>query len=199
METLHPEGDSPFVVKDDASIAAVLALEYDESPEEAAYTSCPVEGCGEQLLWEEMDSHLELHTAEQDSSDDRGHDSKRLKLEPGIDASFDTKLSHALRNIGDDDDDVSGTPSPERERQAAAKDIWKALLKMPETSSKKVIASTSATVKRKLGVSTWHFQSPSRVANPPSEVGTRPPRAREADAIMACQTSRDRWPNHHRE
>jgi hypothetical protein len=65
-------------------------------------------------------------------------------------------LSHALRNIGDDDD-VSETPSPERARQAEARDIWKALLKMPETSSKKVIASTSATVKRKLGVSSWYF------------------------------------------
>jgi hypothetical protein len=156
METLHAEGDSPFVVKDDASVAAVLALEYDESPEEAEYTSCPVEGCGEQLLWAEMDSHLELHTAEQDSDDDRERNSKRLKLEPGINASFDTKLSHALRNIGDDDD-VSETPSPERARQAEARDIWKALLKMPETSSKKVIASTSATVKRKLGVSPRHF------------------------------------------
>jgi len=152
METLHAEGDSPFVVKDDASIAAVLASEYDQSPEETEYSCCPVEGCGEQLLWAEFDSHLELHAAEQDSGDDRGHDSKRLKLEPGIEASFDTKLSHALRNIGDDDD-VPEIPSSERERQAAAKDIWKALLKMPETSSKMVMASASTTVKRKLGVS----------------------------------------------
>lgn len=174
METLHAEGDSPFVVKDDASIAAVLALECDQTPEATEYSCCPVEGCGEELPWVDFDSHLELHAAEQDSGDERVHDSKRLKLEPGIEASFDTKLSHALRNIGDDDD-VPETIVPERERQAAAKDVWKALLKMPETSSKvrskMFIASASTTVKRKLGVGRDFSLEPS-VANTTSEVGT---------------------------
>lgn len=149
MEILHPEGDSPFVVNDDASIAAVLALEYDQSSEDSEYGPCPVEGCGELLLKAEFASHLDLHAAEQDGGDERDHVSKKLKLEPEIEASFDTKLSHALRNIGDGDD-ISESPSPKQ--QATAKAVWKGLLKMPETSSKKVIASTSKSVKQKLGV-----------------------------------------------
>jgi len=150
METLHAEGESPFVVRDDASIAAVLASEYDENSDEPEYSSCPVEGCGEQLLFAEFDSHLELHAAEQDSADGCDHVSKKLKLEPEMEATFDTKLSHALRNIGDDDD-VSESPSAER--QATAKAAWKGLLKMPETSSKKAVAVASKSVKRRLGVS----------------------------------------------
>jgi zinc finger-containing ubiquitin peptidase 1 len=150
METLHAEGDSPFVVKDDASIAAVLAFEYEQNPEDSEYSSCPVEGCGEQLLVAELDSHIELHAAEQDTGDDCGHVSKKLKLEPEIETSFDTKLSHALRNIGDDDD-ISESPSPERQSTAKAK--WKSLLKMPETSPKKVVANASKSVRRRLGVS----------------------------------------------
>ncbi|TVY49498.1 Zinc finger with UFM1-specific peptidase domain protein [Lachnellula occidentalis] len=146
METLHAEGDSPFIVKDDASIAAILASEYDE-PE---YSPCPVEGCGEQLLFAEFDSHLELHAAEQDAGDGCDHVSKKLRLEPEIEATFDTKLSHALRNIGGDED-VSESPSPER--QATAKAAWKGLLKMPETSSKKSVADAPKNVRRRLGKS----------------------------------------------
>ena len=171
METLHAEGDSPFVVKDDASIAAVLALEYDQNPEDPEYSCCPVEGCGEQLLFAEFDSHLELHAAEQDAGDECGHVSKKLKLEPEIAASFDTKLSHALRNIGDDDD-ISECPSPER--QATAKAVWKGLLKMPETSPKKVVASASKSVRRRLGVS-YPMIFLSRGSNAPPEVRTWPP------------------------
>ncbi|TVY58650.1 Zinc finger with UFM1-specific peptidase domain protein [Lachnellula cervina] len=150
METLHAEGDSPFVVRDDASIAAVLASEYDENPDEPQYLSCPVEGCGEQLLFAEFDSHLELHAAEQDAGDECNHVSKKLKLEPEIEATFDTKLSHALRNIGGDDG-ISECSSPER--QATAKAAWKGLLKMPETSPKKAVADASRSVRRRLGKS----------------------------------------------
>lgn len=146
METLHAEGESPFAVRDDASIAAVLALEYGQDLE---YSCCPVEGCGEQILFAEFDSHLELHSAEQDTGDDCSHVSKKQRLDPEIEASFDTKLSHALRHIGEDDDvPESSTP----ERQASAKAVWKGLLKMPETSPKKIIANASKSARRRLGV-----------------------------------------------
>lgn len=195
METLHAEGDSPFVVRDDASIAAVLASEYDENPDEPQYLSCPVEGCGEQLLFAEFDSHLELHAAEQDAGDECNHVSKKLKLEPEIEATFDTKLSHALRNIGGDDG-ISECSSPER--QATAKAAWKGLLKMPETSPKKAVADASRSVRRRLGVS-YPMDIPllSRGFNAPLEVRTWPPCKREADASLACRAPRIRRRYYH--
>ena len=147
METLHAEGDSPFIVKEDASVAAVLS--YDEE-DVIQYAHCPVEGCGEALLLTELESHIEMHGAEeQDTEDDSGPASKKIKLDPGIEASFDTKLSYALRNLGDDEESTSENSSSER--QIAAKSAWKGLLKMPETLPK--VTASSASGRRRLGVS----------------------------------------------
>lgn len=152
METVHPEdGESPFVVKDDASITALGAFDDDVDDE---YASCPVEGCGEALLLTELQSHIEMHEEEQDSADDvSSRSSKKLRLEPGIAAAFDTKLSHALRNL----EDVNQQPrseSPSTDRQAATKAAWKCILKMPDSSSKAAqVAPASKTPRRRLGVS----------------------------------------------
>ncbi|KAF4634667.1 hypothetical protein G7Y89_g3448 [Cudoniella acicularis] len=156
METKHAEGDeSPFVVKDDdASIAAILAMDEERSTE-PQYSNCPVEGCGEALLWSEFDSHLEMHSAELETGDDEsGPASKKLKLNPAAEASFSTKLSHALRNIDDVDDRSSSSRSPESDRQEKAKDIWKKMLKMPDTPSKSSSSTTtSKNARRRLGKS----------------------------------------------
>lgn len=158
METLHSEnGESPFAVTDDASIAAIAAM--DDEPQ---YTLCPVEGCGEQLLWLEFESHLELHSAEQEQEPDSRCESspahKKIKLDPKVEASFDTKLSYALRNINDDDDSSSSSKSqPQPSRQDIAKDTWKTLLKMPEPQRASLSSSsesgTKSNSRRKLSVS----------------------------------------------
>ncbi len=154
METQHPEsGDSPFIVKDDASIAALLA--FDDSSASEGYASCPVDGCGEAILFTELDSHIEMHAEEQEtdgdvSSSDR--QAKIVKLDPEVGASFDTKLSHALRNIGDGDE-ARREESPRSEKQASAKAAWKGLLKMPAASSKaSAAAAVSGKTRRRLGV-----------------------------------------------
>ena len=147
METEHPEGgESPFVVKDDASIAAVLSLNDDE---EVQYASCPVDGCGEAILLTELDSHIEMHTAEeQDTDHEFGESASRgSNLEDMIKASFDTKLSHALRNLNDDERSIP--VSHTSDRQATAKAVWKSLLRMPDTGSK---AFTTKGTRRRLGV-----------------------------------------------
>jgi zinc finger-containing ubiquitin peptidase 1 len=152
METVHPEdGESPFVAKDDASIAALIA--FDDEPDDR-YANCPVEGCGEALLLTELQSHVEMHEEEQDSGDDQSsRSSKRLKIEPEIEAAFDTKLSHALRNLEDvNERPLSETPSSDR--HAATKAAWKGILKMPDSSSKPApTASASKSTRRRLGVS----------------------------------------------
>ncbi|KAE8444400.1 hypothetical protein EG329_000600 [Mollisiaceae sp. DMI_Dod_QoI] len=156
METVHPEnGESPFVAKDDASIAALVSLEDEQDDQ---YVRCPVEGCGESLLLTELDNHVEMHEEEQNhspgDSDQSSHSAKRLKLEPQIEASFDTKLSHALRNL-DDDDKTSSTEKSSHDLQAAAKNTWKSILKMPEASSKDTSNTTpqANSSKKRLGKS----------------------------------------------
>ncbi|PMD43403.1 DUF1671-domain-containing protein [Hyaloscypha variabilis F] len=151
LETDHPEdGQSPFVVKDDASIAALLSL---NDGQDERYANCPVEGCGEAILLTELDSHIEMHEEEQDSGDNQSsRSSKRIKLEPEIEAAFDTKLSHALRNLEDmHERQVSETPSSDR--QEVTKAAWKSILKMPDSSPKAPAASNSKTPRRRLGKS----------------------------------------------
>lgn len=161
METDHPEnGQSPFVAKDDdASIAAIMSL----ADEDVKYAACPVDGCGEAILFTELDSHIEMHGAEEQGQDESETESenepqpKKPKLKEGIQQEFSTKLSHALRNL--DDSEKSSSESPPSDRQAKAKSQWRDILKMPERSSNsKSKASSSSAVatnspRRRLGVS----------------------------------------------
>jgi uncharacterized lipoprotein len=146
METVHPEdGESPFIVKDDASIAALMACDNDDRTEQ--YVNCPVEGCGEALLLTELESHIEMHEEEQDTRDDASNRaSKKVKMEPPTQEAFDTKLSSALRNLDDGDEHIAS------DRQSTAKATWKSLLKMPDVSSKHS-SPPSKTARRRLGVS----------------------------------------------
>ncbi|KAF8859589.1 DUF1671-domain-containing protein [Acephala macrosclerotiorum] len=137
METQHPEnGESPFVVTDDASVAALVSLQDEDDVE---YVNCPIEGCGEALLLTELESHVEMHEEEGNGSqgDSDEHSSKRLKIEPQIGNSFDTKLSYALRNLDDPNEDAkSVSEKSSHDLQTVAKSTWKSILKMPDTSAK---------------------------------------------------------------
>lgn len=64
VEEQHAEGQSPFVVRDQASTGS------DSSFGEKSYAQCPVDGCEEILAVAELDDHLDLHIAEQDPRDD---------------------------------------------------------------------------------------------------------------------------------
>ncbi|KAG0648301.1 Zinc finger-containing ubiquitin peptidase 1 [Hyphodiscus hymeniophilus] len=165
METYHTEdGPSPFAVKgDDASLAAIMSLPGEEN----TYAACPIEGCGEAILLTELDSHIEMHGTEAQGNQELPNDSeiesedepqsKKTKLKE-VQASFGTKLSHALRNLEDSEKSSSGS-SPS-DRQAKAKSQWKDLLKMPEplsTSKPNGPSNNAATknpsMKRRLGKS----------------------------------------------
>ncbi|KAK0100983.1 hypothetical protein ONS95_013028 [Cadophora gregata] len=155
LETQHPEGgESPFIVKD-TSIAALVDLDSSKHEE---YIHCPVEGCGEDLLLAELESHIEMHEEEQDAADSDNSDrslSVGLKVEPAIADAFDIKLSHALQNLDDDDEDdgqtvVPDAPSPDR--HASAKAAWRKVLKMPDSSSKSSSVPKAA-ARRRLGKS----------------------------------------------
>jgi hypothetical protein len=156
METLHREGgESPFIVKDDdASMAAIISM----NNEDLQYASCPVEGCGEAILFTELDSHIEMHSAEeqgQDAEETSRPEPKKPKLKEEIQTAFDAKLSYALRAL--DDGEESSSENRPSDRQATSKAAWKELLKMPDSTSKsKTVSSSTMTQspKRRLGVST---------------------------------------------
>lgn len=145
METLHAEGESPFVAKDSASVVAMV------DQDDVDYTDCPVDGCGEMVLCCELTSHIEMHGEEDGEMelDTPASDSSRKGTKRGVgkDASFGTKLSHALRNIDEGHDYEIREPSS---TQVSAK-AWKEILKMPDISLK---SQPKAPVKgpRQLGV-----------------------------------------------
>lgn len=157
---MHPEGDgSPFVVKEDvgedADIAAMLSLEE----EDIQYASCPVEGCGEAIPFTELDSHIEMHSAEGEMSEEErsgsgsiSPPSKKAKTGEGSGGgvgAFGTGLSHALRNLDDGETAVE-------EGRENAKLAWKNILKMPGSEKKGKGVTVEAGIKnprRRLGVS----------------------------------------------
>ncbi|KAK0720476.1 peptidase family C78-domain-containing protein [Lasiosphaeris hirsuta] len=133
METLHAEGDSPFVTKDsDKDSAGVKA----DGGGELQYAECPVEGCDEVLSLDEIDYHIELHADEADTELDR------VVTQPAV---------HEARAS-------TSSPSPsrahreaERQRRAArasevtssqskAISAWKKLLKMPDSSASSTLS-----------------------------------------------------------
>ncbi|KAK3399011.1 DUF1671-domain-containing protein [Sordaria brevicollis] len=67
VETNHAEGESPFVVADEAAAANVGHIPEGEE-DGPDYIECPKEDCGEVLLTADLDYHLELHAAEQGDS-----------------------------------------------------------------------------------------------------------------------------------
>jgi zinc finger-containing ubiquitin peptidase 1 len=150
METKHPEGgESPFIVKDDASVAALLSLNGD-GDDDADFASCPIDGCGEEILLAELDSHIEMHGAEeQDVDQDSLSTSGEPDMEEVVNASFDTKLSRELRNLNGRG---SSKGKPLSDQQAGAKVAWKSILKMPDTSAKPRPASATKSTRRRLGV-----------------------------------------------
>jgi hypothetical protein len=153
METQHPEGgDSPFIVKDDSSIAAVMSTGGvgDSDPD---FTSCPIDGCGELILLTELDNHIEMHDMEGQEGDEESL-SMRKEYEIGsvVSGSFDTGLSHELRNLPAQ---VQSSENALSERQENAKEVRKEITKMPERKVRPSSAPNGQTSgpHRRLGVS----------------------------------------------
>jgi hypothetical protein len=129
VETFHAEGDSPFAVKEDnASDSAGTA-------EDPPYAECPVDGCGELLLLQELDYHLELHAQESGESGDRPQDEAFAPApeREAPTAPSPSGLSRARRES--ERQGRSDHGSEKEDRQAKAISAWKRLFKMPSSSS----------------------------------------------------------------
>lgn len=75
METIHPEGDSPFIVKDDEDKTSDIGYgaTFQASSLQNNFVECNVDGCGEGILIAELGAHLDLHAA-QDLSEQFGRE-----------------------------------------------------------------------------------------------------------------------------
>jgi zinc finger-containing ubiquitin peptidase 1 len=150
METQHPEGgESPFIVKDDSSVVAVMSI---GRVEDSDFTSCDIDGCGEMILLTELDSHIEMHYMEGEDGDQETASTQRdYDMDNVFQGSFDTNLSHELRNLP-----VQVPPSGNAlsERRENAKEAWKKIMKMPERSATPASALNGQTSgpHRRLGV-----------------------------------------------
>lgn len=107
VETLHSEGDSPFLVKDSESHEPDSEGRLRSNPKdvEEEYVECHVEGCGETLLLSEIVEHLDMHSTETMTLDDAGYEtkadeapSKRYEVPDDIESKFSTHLPGGLRN-----------------------------------------------------------------------------------------------------
>lgn len=131
MEDIHPEGESPFIAKEDQEDEGRL-MRF-KAFEDNGYVECPISRCGEAVPVAELDSHLELHSMEENEADSSvenmaGHGEINVLESHG--QFFDTKLPDALRNLHDTSDYLS----PSAELRAKARDSWRGILNMPSSS-----------------------------------------------------------------
>lgn len=204
IETDHPEdgdGPSPFAVieRGDPSRDSSTGT-GDVSGDDENWVKCPVAGCGEKLLLTELASHVEMHEEEQGAGDEdeeeegSSRSGKRLKLDSEIEergATFDTKLSYALRNLedvdGKEEKEEGATNAPNGKGKSSAKSVWRDILKMPEPVPGGSPGKGKG--KKRLGVSWTLLVSRNQSLTRLKEVRTRPSLERKADAALASQAT----------
>ncbi|KAK4669714.1 uncharacterized protein QC763_205440 [Podospora pseudopauciseta] len=135
METLHAEGEPPFLAAADQGRTSpspnsngTANTGNDDDP---GYVECPVEGCGEFLLLSQVEYHLELHTTEETDV----HDHHPPPPDPITAVSEPTTSSSPLSNAPESVSKSSHKASEPSTRHSKAISAWKRLLKMPSSSS----------------------------------------------------------------
>ncbi len=159
METLHAEGDSPFVAdNNDTALANAVAV----ADEDVQYTECPVDGCGEILELDEMDFHLELHAEEAGAHVDNDSD---LVANQATYPSQPARPVAAPSSSGPSRSHREGERERRRHAEVSGKQAkvistWKRLLRMPNSSASSTLSSR-------------HSKDPTMTAPPDSGNGKR--------------------------
>jgi len=109
METLHAEGESPFLAHDPAA----------NSRHPQSYVECPVDGCEEIILARAMNDHLEFHVAQDESMPTQEEASQKTR---------DTNSQ--ARVCGVDSAEVKGTSNSTQKRPQKTTQSWMQLLFM---------------------------------------------------------------------
>lgn len=149
VETTHAEGKSPFV-PDEGLSNPENATQGLDGPGDA-YVECPLEGCSEVVVRDELDYHLELH------GDEAETDATPPAAEPAL---APAPAPHPSAEDGDDGDDARQTRSAKRRRSSLPHDAfqdpddaaahssrkkaifaWRNILAMPKWSKSKTDSS----------------------------------------------------------
>ncbi len=156
IESLHAEGEPSSEVE-----TAQASTSKEE--EEGQYAECPIEGCGEVLLLDEMDYHLELHDQEAADMDHAGQDHVSTMQQQQLHEAEGSRPGPPLSRHRSSPDHAthkekaSTTSDPSNSRQQTAISAWKNILHMPSSSRRladaEKRAATSAVPGKRLGVS----------------------------------------------
>lgn len=153
METSHAEGKSPFVLDEGLSNPENATRELDGPGD--AYVECPIEGCNEVVVRDELDYHLELHG-------DEAEDDATPPASESAPATATATSAHGPAENGGDG--ARRTRSAKRRRSSTAHEAfhefdeaavhssrkkaifaWRNILAMPKWNKSKTDSSDGAT------------------------------------------------------
>ncbi|KAK0739194.1 peptidase family C78-domain-containing protein [Apiosordaria backusii] len=131
METLHAEGESPFLTEQDRTSPQNGTGSTAGNDDDPQYVECPVDGCGEFLLVSQVEYHLELHSEETDVQDLPASSEPIPISEPAPSSSITSSAPGPSSK--------SSHNHPESTRRSKAISAWKRLLRMPSTHREYVL------------------------------------------------------------
>lgn len=144
METNHAEGKSPFVPDEGLSNPENATNELDGASD--AYVECPIEGCNEAVIRDELDYHLELHgdEAEEDAAPPPTSEPVPVPEQPAEGGSEDARRTRSAKRRRSS---PSRDTSQDAEEVAAHSDrkkaifAWKNILAMPKFGKQRTESS----------------------------------------------------------
>lgn len=149
METYHAEGGkSPFIPDEEPPKSTGGTEELDGAGD--GYVECPIEGCNEVLVRDELDYHLELHSEEAEEGGANSH-SPTPTPDPASRAQDASHPEQPLQpSNGNTPADGSYEPPPKAKQQSTIA-AWRNILAMPgkrpnnkKTDSSGITAATSS-------------------------------------------------------
>lgn len=172
METLHAEGKSPFVADQEPQQEPQPDGERGQDPDQEQdpdsddqYAECPVEGCGEVLLVDELEYHLELHEEESDVGGAAAEASERpLRASTSPSASPPPpRDEHPRASRRAAERERQHTRSSVTKRNQGAIQGWRKLWGMPVAKARSEGTTDGAGSRegprKRLGVSPWRISS----------------------------------------
>ncbi|KUI58842.1 Zinc finger with UFM1-specific peptidase domain protein [Cytospora mali] len=145
METYHPEGGkSPFVPDEDMPKPTNGTDELDGAGD--GYVECPIEGCNEVLVRDELEYHLELHSEEAgEAGEDGATHAPTPTPDPGSRMQDGPHPAQPPQVSGGDTSKDSYKPAPKAKPQSTIA-AWRSILAMPGRRPSKKTDSNGNTI-----------------------------------------------------
>lgn len=148
METNHAEGKSPFVPDEGLSNPENATDELDGAGD--AYVECPIEGCNEAVIRDELDYHLELHgdEAEEDAAPPPTSEPVAVPAQPAENDSENgcrTRSAKRRRSSPTRDTSQDTEEATAHSNRKKAIFAWKNILAMPKFGKHRTESSDTPT------------------------------------------------------